>query len=296
MTTPVRRRLLILHNPLSGRDRIHHLAAVVSGLEREGAALTIVAPTAFSQLSARAAEALASGGYDAIVAAGGDGTIRTVAGALAGTAMPLGVIPLGTANVLAGELDLPRRPDQIARMLMHGPQTTIACGLVDGLAFLLMVGAGFDAAVLARLDHAWKHKVGKLAYVGPVLRELVRRPRSFEAVIDGKRVTCTWLIVANASRYAGRFLLAPGREMTAPGFDAVVVTAPTRLRLLRVLLAIAAGHTTASGDAEIIRCREVEVLLGQDVPIQIDGDLTAMPSLRIGAEKIPLRLIVPERS
>ena len=84
-----------------------------------------------------------------MVAAGGDGTIRAAASALIGSAVPLGVIALGTANVLASEVNLPRAPDPIARMLMHGPTTTMSCGSVDGEPFLLMAGAGFDASVVS---------------------------------------------------------------------------------------------------------------------------------------------------
>ncbi len=291
----VRRTFLILHNPLSGRDRTRYLAAVLDTLGAAGATVTVEAPAEFSRIAARAAEARATATYDAIVAAGGDGTIRSVAGALAGTPTPLGVIPLGTANVLAAELRLPRSPGEIARTLLHGGETTIGCGLANGAPFLLMAGAGFDAAVLARLDHAWKHKVGKLAYLGPGLGALMQRPRRFEALIDGRPRACTWLIVANAGRYAGSFLLAPGRDIAAQGFDAVVVTAPTRARLLGVLLAIAAGRTTFTGDAEIIQCREVEVPAAARIPIQIDGDLASASALHIAPAKVPLTLIVPER-
>lgn len=289
-----RRRLLVLHNPFSGRDRARYLRAVVDALEQAGTSVDLEAPEKSTAIEGAARAACASGAYDAIVAAGGDGTIRMVARALAAGETPLGVIPLGTGNVLAHELSLPRAAEEIARMLTRGPATTMSCGIANGEPFLLMASAGFDAAVLAALNHGLKRRAGQLAYAGPILRELARRPRSFEALIDGERRTCTWLIVSNAGRYAGRFLLSPGRSMAAPGFDAVIVSAPTRLRLMRVMLAIAAGRTASSADAEIVRCREVAVPAGQGVPFQIDGDLLPGQELHVQPAKIPLRLIVPE--
>lgn len=288
-----RRRLLILHNPFSGRDRARHLRAVVEALEHGGVRVDIEAPEAFEAIAAAARAARAGGAYDAIVAAGGDGTIRMVAGALAGGDLPLGVVPLGTGNVLAHELSLPRNAGSIARMLMHGPAATVSCGIANGAPFLLMASAGFDAAVLARLDHDLKRTAGQLSYCGPVLRTLTERPHNFKAVIDGVRQSCTWLIVANARRYAGRFVLAPGRSISSPGFDAVIVRTATRLRLLRVLLSIAAGRITASPDAQILPCREVLVPAGQGVQFQIDGDSNAADALNVTARKIPLELILP---
>jgi diacylglycerol kinase (ATP) len=289
----MRSRLLIIHNPMSGRAHGRRLESVCAELRRAGARVETTAPQRFTEVPDVAARASASGTYDAIVAAGGDGTIRAVAAGLTGGIVPLGVIPLGTGNVLASELHLPKDANGIADMLLHGPEEVVSCGVANGTPFLLMAGAGFDAAVLCRLDQRVKRIVGKLAYAGPILSELTHRPRFFEASIDGQTYRCSWLILANACHYAGSFLLASGRDLAAPGLHAVVVTAPTRMRLLRVLLAIAAGRAAEARDVEIIPCQQARIDSSQNVPLQIDGDVLDGGELIVGPAKPALRLLKP---
>jgi diacylglycerol kinase (ATP) len=270
--------------------------AVAHALTTAGALVTLEATDRFADIGAMARKLAESREHDAIVAAGGDGTMRAAATPLLGTGVALGIIPVGTANVLATEIGLPRTAVALADVLMHGPTATVSCGLVDGSAFLLMASAGFDAAVLQRLDPALKRNLGKLAFAGPILKELGRPPHPFEVLIDGVAHRCSWLIVTNARHYAGRFVLSPQRALTAPGFDAVLITAATRPSLLRVLAAIALGRVAHIPEARIIACRTVGIDAALDIPIQIDGDASPRRGLSIGETKAPLELIVPPTS
>jgi diacylglycerol kinase family enzyme len=120
-------------------------------------------------------------GVPLVVAAGGDGTVAEVASGLAGSAALLGILPFGTANVLAWELGLPPAPERAARVLFAGRAAELRPGLArfgDGSSrlFVQMLGAGFDAAVVANLDLRLKRRVGKAAYVAQSARELFRYP------------------------------------------------------------------------------------------------------------------------
>jgi diacylglycerol kinase family enzyme len=218
-----------------------------------------------------------------------------VAIGLAGSGIAMGVIPLGTANVLAGELGLPSDPEGIASMLLDGRVMALSCGRIADGPFLLMVGAGFDAAVVASVSSRIKRTFGKLAYVGPFIRALARGPQTFAATIDGVDHQCTWLVVANARNYAGRFVIARDRNLTAPGLTALAVTTRSRLGLLRVVLAIALGRTPPASLARLVPCRTATIPPGQDVPVQVDGDHLAATSIVIGPDKISLDLVVPQR-
>lgn len=286
-----RRRLFVIHNPLSGRNRRPHLDAVCASIVTSGGHTDIASARDFASIQGLAREAAATGSYQAIVAAGGDGTIRAAASALVGTPMPLGVVPLGTGNVLATELGLPGGADAIAAMLMTGPEITVSCGLVDAEPFLLMTSAGFDAGILPRLRHRTKQLFGKLAYAGPVLAQLSQRQPTFVARIDGVDHTCSWLIVSNARHYAGTFVIAPDRAITSPGFTALVVTTTSRRDLLRVMLAIAAGRAPPASLAAVLPCRRVEIEHAAGIPIQADGDPLTLTSLMISEAKRPLKLI-----
>lgn len=287
-----RRRFFVIHNPLSGRNRRQHLDAVCARIAECGGQTEIASAGDEKSIRRLATRAAASGGFDALVVAGGDGTIRAAASEVIDTAVPLGVIPLGTGNVLAAELELPHGTDDLARMLMSGPTIDVSCGTVAAEPFLLMTSAGFDASVLPRLRHRTKRLLGKLAYAGPVLAQLAARQRTFTVHIDGAPYRCSWLVVSNVRHYAGSFVIAPDRTITAPGFTALAVTTSTRRGMLRVMAAIASGRPPPPALATVLPCRTVEIRDASGVPLQADGDPLVLSSLEIKADKRPLGVIV----
>lgn len=161
-------RLRVIFNPTAGSvgRRGQRLHAVLDLLRAAGVSLDLC-PTA-ARGDARALAAAATPELcDAVVAAGGDGTINEVANGLldAGHGLPLGIIPLGTANVLALEMDLAITPQAIAGALLAGQPRPVPLARVDGRRFLLMGGAGFDAFVVDNVRLGLKRHAGKLAYV-----------------------------------------------------------------------------------------------------------------------------------
>lgn len=288
------RRLFIVFNPLSGGNRRPHLDAVIERIRHLGGTATLASSQIFDEIVALSRDAAQSSSYDAVVAGGGDGTVRAVASGLSGSRMPLGVIPLGTANVLALELNFPRSANAIARMLLGGPVIEVSCGALAGRPFLLMASAGLDASIVAHVHSPTKRRFGKLAYVPPILSQLTTRPPSFQAIIDGRPLSCTWLIVSNARNYAGRFEIAPERSVVADGFTALAITARRRRDLLRVAMAFACGGPPPTGLVERVPCRSAEIPNLDGVPVQVDGDPLDASSFRIDAEKTRQPLIVPD--
>jgi diacylglycerol kinase family enzyme len=144
------KRILILHNPTSGRRRAGLLRATVACLLRRGVAVELFETRRAGEAEERTAEL--GDRYDVVVAAGGDGTVREVANGLVGKGQPLGVIPIGTTNVLAGELCLPRSPEALAAVLAEGRSTRVHPGLLNGRRFLEVAGVGLDAWVVAAID------------------------------------------------------------------------------------------------------------------------------------------------
>ncbi len=187
-------------------------------------------------------QALASGAYDAIVAAGGDGTVRQAACLLDGTEMPLGYIPLGTGNVLAHELGLDRSARALAQMLMQGPVMPVMLASANGERFLLMAGMGFDGRVIAALDHQTKSQVGKAAFALPTLKALSAPLDEIAVEIDGRKTTAAWVVVANARHYGGHFVIAPQTDIAAPGMSAILFHARSKAELLRQLVDLGVGR------------------------------------------------------
>lgn len=287
-----RRRFLVAHNPTSGPRRRHRLVAdVVAALNARGAIVEIVATAGAAHDATLARKAAASGRYDAIVAAGGDGTLRALAAGLVGAALPLGLVPLGTGNVMARELGLRRRAAALAETLVMAPARPVLPGLGNGAPFLLMASAGVDARILARLDLGLKRRAGQLAYLPPTLAELGRPLASFPVTVDGTEERCTWAIVTRVRHYGGRFVVAPGQDMTGDGFSAVLVRTRSRAELARVLLSAAAGRLASCPLVELRPCRSARI--GGDVPVQIDGEEAGSSPLDIAMGAAPVRLILP---
>src|SRR5690606_11839998 len=117
----------------------------------------------------------------------GDGTINEVVNGLKGTGLALGVIPLGTANVVADEIGLGKDPREVARVLAKGPLRPIHVGVANGRRFVMMAGIGFDANVVSRVSLALKKVLGPLAYIWTAGVQGFRDPFARCAVtVDGR--------------------------------------------------------------------------------------------------------------
>ena len=290
-----RRRFMIVHNPVAGRARRQVLDDVCGRLAAAGAIVTVEQADGAVADRHIVAEARRSGNYDVIVAAGGDSTIRGVSSELAGSELPLGIIPIGTGNVIAEEIGLQRKASAIADCLLHGTAVAVTPGLANGQRFLAMTSAGFDVDVLSRLDMDWKHRIGKLAYGWPILSRLSQPPRPFEVVIDGKVRTCTWVIVTKVAHYGGGFVIAPQQQLSASTFHALVVTATTRREMAGVLIAIASGRANQHPLIEIIPCGSANIS-ADGVPVQMDGEPCGGSPLNVTLDTARLWLIVPPAS
>lgn len=211
-----------------------------------------------------------SASYDAVIVSGGDGSIRTVAAAYSGV-LPVAVIPNGTGNVLATELALPRRAEALAELFLLGPTRTVQGGTVSGEPFLLMFGAGFDGEVVRDVSRTALRSYGKLAYAGPVIRALLRKPRLFDIETDGSKSEASWFLVTNVSRYGGQFQLTSRTSIHVPGLITIISHATTRRQRLAELLRLVLGSLDRARTIDI-RPVEQATVLTQGIPAQIDGE------------------------
>jgi diacylglycerol kinase family enzyme len=292
---PKRRRLYLIANVgLTGSSLVDEVA---HALLRAGVELTLAQPADIETARGQAHEAAACGRYDAILAAGGDGTIRQVAAALIGTETPLGIIPIGTGNVLAHEIGLAHQSAAVVHMLLNGPTVGAVCARANGEPFLLMAGAGFDGRVIAALDHRLKSHVGKVAYAGPMLGALAHPVDTLTVTVDGRRHEASWAVIANARHYGGTFVMARGTGIRERGLQASLFKAKNRAVLVGQLMALAMGtldeRCASHRDVEMLPCLRATVTAQHPVPTQIDGDAFGATPLEVEAGAADLRLIVP---
>lgn len=238
-------------------------------------------------------EAAASGDFDAIVAAGGDSTIRGAAAGLMGTDLPLGVIPVGTGNVMAAELSLGRNADRVADVLINGSAIPVHGATINGEPFFLMAGAGFDADVVSRLSQSLKKRIGKAAYTSPVLSTLAGPLPALHVEVDGARFDAAWVIVTNARHYGGDFVLSPTTALDRPGLRTVMLRPRTRLGLMKLMIKLAMGRLEDDPCVTSIEGRKTIVTADTPVPVQIDGENHRSTPVTIEPCDEPFRLIVP---
>ena len=296
----MRRRFHLIFNPGAGVIGSPLLEASLRALERAGARITRSTPVDFHGVRRDARAAAASGNCDAVIAAGGDGTIRHVAAALLDQPLPLGIIPVGTANVLAQEIGLAPTANAVVPMLLEGPTIKVACARANDEPFLLMAGAGFDARVVATLNQRLKSRLGKAAYAGPLVGALIRDMDTLAVTIDGRRHEASWAVITNARHYGGRFVLAPRTGIQERGLEAILFKAKSRSELLAQLMSLALGrlHARAAegGNVEMLPCSRVSITAHHPVPTQIDGDVAGTTPLEVEAGAEELHLIVPRQT
>jgi diacylglycerol kinase (ATP) len=291
------RRILAIYNPTAGARARGTFERFRAALARLDAAVTVAETNA--PLHAKAlAESADPARFDAVVAAGGDGTINEAVNGIVHSGLPLAILPLGTANVLAHELGLPQDPEALAEIAALSPPRAIVPGEIvtaernEPWRFLLMAGIGFDADVVAHLNLKLKRKLGKAAYALGSLRQLARHePRLFDARIDGKIETPASLVVARAHFYGGRFVLAPEARLDQPALHAVLFPGASRLATLRYMAAVMTSTLQRQCDVEVRDARTIEIAGPGGAPVQIDGDVRAHLPASIRLAAAPLALI-----
>lgn len=290
------RRCLVIHNPVAGRRHGGFLAATLAHLRTAGAKVTVRNTTARGDAEAFAREARA-GAWDLVVAAGGDGTINEVVNGLAGSTMPLAIVPLGTANVLACELGLPRQPEAVARAIAGGiPQSTTLGRATSGLGtryFTLMAGIGFDAHVVRDVNTGLKRRFGKLAYVAEMARQSWRFSfPAYEILVDGKTVTAASAVIANGRHYGGPWIITPRAGLGRESLALCLFRRRGLWNVTRYALALALGLLPRLPDFEVLEGQTITIQGPVGEPVQGDGDIVALlpVSLSLAPERL---LLVP---
>lgn len=291
-------RLIIIHNRSAGRRRDARYRAIAERLARDGCRLEEW-PTERRGDAEAFAAALAPDACDRLVVAGGDGTLNEVVNGLlanpAARALPLALMPLGTANVLASEIALKPSGGRVSHTIRVGDARPVTVGRVNGRAFLLMAGAGLDARVVAAVDRGdLKRHLGRGAYLIEYLRQMRRfQWPTYRVEIDGSMYEANSVVVSNAARYAGGFVMASSTRIDAPHLEVVLFRGSRAWHGLKFAGALAAGQLARRRDVQRVQGSRVEISGPPGDPVQVDGDDTASLPADISLEPGALKLVFP---
>ena len=268
-------RTVVVANPTKSADPTWP-DRMLGVLERAGLpGARWVSTTAEDPGPGQARQALADGA-ELVVVCGGDGTVRNVVTALAGSEVPLAVLPMGTGNLLARNLGIPLDIGAAAHVAAHGHTRRIDLGRdPSGQYFAVMAGVGFDAALLAGVQPATKAWLGWPAYVLSGLRQLRTLPGEFAVDVDGVEVShrALGVLVANVGELQGGLQLILDADPCDGRLD-VAVLAPDNLRQwLHLARRVLTGRAP---DEDVLRVRQgarVTIRSVRRLPLQYDGDV-----------------------
>lgn len=287
------RRLLIIFNPVAGWRRRRRLNAVVQRLEATGCEVEVRETMAAGDAERLAAEADALQ-FDRLVVAGGDGTINEAVNGLAGSMLPLAIVPLGTANVLAAEIGLATDADSIARTILVGLPRPVSLGRANERRFLMMVGAGFDAHVVRDVRPVIKAWLGRAAYVLASLRQLfVFRFRGYRVVVDGQPFEAGSVVVSNGRYYAGKFVCAPAGDIERPELEVCLFQRNDRIGVVLYAVALFTGSLGRLRSYRVVPGTAVEIIGEPGEPLQGDGDVVGTLGAEIASLPSALNLVFP---
>jgi diacylglycerol kinase (ATP) len=293
MPAPRPRKFLIVHNPAAGQRQARRMKAYLEAIRAGGGQFDLAATEAPGDATKIAAQA-SGAGYDALVAAGGDGTVNEMANGLSEGAPPLGFIPLGTANVLAWEKGIGVSARNVAKTLLEGEAKPVHLGRVNGRRFVLMAGAGFDAQVVEDVDLALKRAAGKFAYVAQTLKGALNYGfPEISVTLDGEAAKAYGVVVCNARFYGGPFIAAPNASLLKPGFEVCLLGGRGLFSVLRYGAALALGLLPKLSGVRIVTARHVVIEGPEGLPLQADGDIVARLPALIDIDPQPLTFLMP---
>ena len=285
---------VLIVNPRSGSHTRARVGRAVAAFKGAGVEVRLLYTSGPGNAELLAREAV-SGGPGLIAAAGGDGTVREVINGMAGSDIPLAILPFGTSNVLARELCLPVKPEGAVRVALAGNIRQLSLGRLSHPGgeelFSLMASAGIDSETVFRVRSGLKRCSGKLAYVLTGLGVLAGwRSRDLEVSVDAESRICEHVIVSNARKYAGNFVMAPSADISSPEFEVTLLRRAGRLRLMLFAMAFFVRRHKRLAFVETLHGREVEIK--GDLPVQVDGDHISMLPVRVRAGAASVRVFV----
>jgi len=262
--------------------------------------VTCCATTGPCTAGALAREQIARGA-DLILAAGGDGTLNEVAEGMAHSQVPLGVLPAGTANVLAMEMKLGGDFLGAARRLGDCRPQRISIGQVSADAgattrhFLLMAGIGLDAQIVYKVSAPLKAHIGKLAYWVAGWGMLGRSLPEFSIEADGVTHRCSFALVSKVRNYGGDFEIARDVSLFDDHFEVVLFQGRSTLRYVRYFAGLVANRIAGIPGIVVLRARRVSAPQPFDARIflQIDGEFAGRLPAEIRIVPDALTLLVP---
>jgi len=244
-------------------------------------------------------------GADLILVAGGDGTINEAVNGMVHSEVPLGILPAGTANVLANELGIGTTMERAAEVLADTVKERVALGMISSEAsgneealrrhFLLMAGAGLDADIVYHLNSRMKETFGKVAYWIGGFSKVGRRIPEFTVRANGRDYRASFALLSRVRNYGGDLEIAPTISLLDDEFEMVLFEGESSLGFVKYMLAVVVHQQQTMRGITILRTRQAAFSASEDTKIhlQVDGEYAGVAPARVEIVPNALTLLVP---
>ena len=292
-----------MYNPFAGRLRgtgRERLDTAVRTFLTAGHEVELFATPGPNKAGEVAKSAIAQG-CDMILAAGGDGTINETVNGMVNSPVAFGILPGGTANVLANEIGLSTRLHWAAQDLLTAAPTRVALGAVDlpgrpRRHFVMMAGVGLDARIVYNLDLDLKKKLGKMAYWQAGFGQLTKAIEHFNIAVDGSQYESSFVLATRVRNYGGDFEIARRIRLTDDDFEVVIFHVEHWVEYLRFLGGVVTNSLENAKGVTILRAKELSLRAGKkQIYIQTDGEVLGALPATVSVVPRALNLLLPAK-
>jgi YegS/Rv2252/BmrU family lipid kinase len=297
-------KCVVIYNPRArklrsrSRVRLERARRILSEAGYE----TILVPTSGPGAGVGLARSSVADGVGLIIAAGGDGTINEVAEGMVHSRVPLGILPAGTANVLATETGMSGNLETAARELLTYTPERISVGRLHFnnanhsiRHFLLMVGIGLDARTIYNLSASLKTNLGKTAYWIAAFSLMGRRLEEFSVNVEDRNYRCSFALVSRVRNYGGDVEIARDTSLFDDQFEVVLFQGQNSVRYVRYFIGVVLNRLRGMKGVIILRTPKLHVSPVQDNPVyvHVDGEYAGHLPGSVEIVKDALTLLLP---
>jgi len=291
----MKRSVLLIGNPGAGSYSGKKLDKAITLLLSSGATLEVFLTKKKGDAETRAQEAVEEQPA-LVVVAGGDGTINDVANGLALSDIPVGILPMGNANVLSREVGISTAVENALNQILNGSKHSISLGKIETVAtknaryFLLMADIGYGGSTVHDLNTKIKRFSARGAFILSGAKNLLKNHRDrllFD--IDGTQYAGYHAIIGNISRYGGDFRVTPDAQLECPELFICIFEGGKRIDLAKYVFGVVTGQHRLFKDVVYRKCRNV--LVEGDADIQLDGNYFGKSPVKIDVIRNALRLV-----
>ena len=291
------RRFALLVNPVSGGGRaLRALPDVIAELDAADAEHRTVTTRSMEHAAEESERAAEAG--ETVLALGGDGLLRPIAGALSGREIAVALVPCGRGNDLARVLGVPKDPAAAARLAIGGEERLIDIADVDGTPYLGIASLGLDSDANKIANDA-RFLRGDAVYLYAALRALAAwRHATFTVTVDGERHELTGCTVAvgNSRSYGGGMLMLPHAELDDGKLEVLMIEAYSKWAMLRDLPKLYRGAHLGLPHVKLARGEEIEVRSDRQFAVYADGDPIGATPATMRVTHRALRVIAPPQT